>query len=247
VHFIQASADGRRLVNQGRPGRVALIEMTGPQMRGLELEHVNAGKVAISPDGRWAASGPVHGRAAVVWDFDSAEVVLRQPGRSETMTAAPVFSPDGRWLLICMGEEIVLYQVPVWTAPRWRIPRPEPIQISTPAAFSGDGELLAAGVHWRTIRLIRAGTGEELATLEAPGHDFVNAIDVSHDGRWIAAGTVAGEVHFWDLARIRPALRDLNLDWDGPPRLEPAEGPGVAPVRVEIAAEEPEAGTPARR
>ena len=234
VHSIQASADGRHLVLQGRQGRIALVEMKEPLPRGLELEHVNAGKVAISPDGRWAASGPVHGRAALVWNFDSAEVVLRQPGRSETMTAAPVFSPDGRWFLISMGEEIVLYEVPAWTAPRWRIAWPEPIQISTPAAFSGDGESWpSASTGARSVWSVRPAArsrdarGPRPRFRERARREPRRPVDRRRDG--------FGGSPSLDLARIRPALRDLNLDWEGPPRLSRRRRQ-AAPVRVEIVA-----------
>lgn len=60
--------------------------------------------------------------------------------------------------------------------------------------FAGNDEYLVSG-HYRSVRVWRAEDGKEMGVMAA---ESVNCLTVSHDGRWIAAGTMRGEVIAWD-------------------------------------------------
>jgi WD40 repeat protein len=61
-------------------------------------------------------------------------------------------------------------------------------------AFAANGEYLVSGGAGG-VRMWRVEDGEEMATVETK---YVLCLAVSADGRWIAAGTLYGEVLVWD-------------------------------------------------
>jgi len=60
--------------------------------------------------------------------------------------------------------------------------------------FSPDGECMFSGGD-SGVQVWRVKDGKPVATMEA---ELVRCLAVSNDGRWIAAGTVPGDVHVWD-------------------------------------------------
>ena len=70
--------------------------------------------IAISPDGRWAATGSHNSRDGVkVWSLPDGRFVKQFP--ESGVYATPLFSPDGRWLATNLGNELRL-----WTVGDWR-------------------------------------------------------------------------------------------------------------------------------
>jgi hypothetical protein len=136
----------------------------------------------------------------------------------------PCFSPDGRWLLAATEKEFL--QFAIGSQPtNWPLIRSYPRQnagfISGSAAFTADGKMLALQADKRNLSLREAATGRELATLTAiPQTMGVDNPRFSHHGRWLAVPSHIG-LQVWDLALIREHLREMNLDWDGPPDLPP--------------------------
>jgi WD40 repeat protein len=63
--------------------------------------------------------------------------------------------------------------------------------------FAANGEYLVSGGE-NGVRVWRVEDGEEIARLEA---SYVLCVAASKDGRWIAAGTLRGEVIVWDPER----------------------------------------------
>jgi serine/threonine protein kinase/WD40 repeat protein len=175
--------------------------------------------VALSPDGRWLATGS-HEKGAQVWRIghDAADRVAELPTDQGKSVA---FSPDGRWLLT----------------------RESPCRIWEPATgrevreiggrglgFSPEGRLLAVQDADKVIRLVEAETGRTLARLESPDLYDVGSAAFSPDGSRVVVTTDDGPaVHVWDLRAIRRTLADLHLDWAAPPFPEasPAVGAGM--------------------
>ena len=54
------------------------------------------------------------------------------------------------------------------------------------------------------VRICQVSDGKEIATLgkERGGQfkDWLHAIDISHDQKWVAAADIAGYVQLWQLA-----------------------------------------------
>lgn len=78
----------------------------------------------------------------------------------------------------------------------------------TTAAFSHDGQLVAAGSLDRTIRVWSVETGEELVRLE--GHEeAVYTLAFAPDGR-LATGSMDRSIRLWDVRASTPQAQVLN-------------------------------------
>jgi hypothetical protein len=88
-------------------------------------------------------------------------------------------------------------------------------------------------------KLIHAGTGNELATLEPPRDAGSASHRFSPDGTRLAVATGNHTIHVWDLLALRRGLAGIGLDWDLP-AYPPADRKGDArPIQVEVRSAEP--------
>ncbi len=160
--------------------------------------------VAVSPDGRWLATGS-HVRGAQVWRIDDGTKVADLPLNSPAGWTS--FSPDGKWLAV--GDGLL------WEVGSWREGR----QIRGIAGFSPDGRLVVVADPNRIIRLVELATGRTLARLESPDLCGVGDVAFSSDGARLVVSSndrPAPAVHVWDLRAIRKHLARIGLDWDAP-------------------------------
>jgi hypothetical protein len=149
------------------------------------------------------------------------------------------FSPDGRWLVEGSGTEYRAVETSTWQV-AWVIPRENGGGLPGVMAFSRDG-LLAVAHSPMLVKLYRAGTTEEVATLPAPDPHLLAGLCFSPDGGWLVASTEGNRLFAWDLRALRAGLARCSLDWDLPP-LPPADR--TPPVQLEV---EPGELHPARR
>ncbi len=190
--------------------------------------------IAVSPDGRWIATGAWHGSGVGIWDAQSGRVIQRLLPEAANANAA--FSPDGRWLVTGTGSEYGFWEVGSWLL-RHRIPRERAGELPGKMAFTRDGRLLAVALSRRTIRLVDPGSGRELATLQPRDRANINSLCFSPDGGQLGAATANKVIELWDLRRIRQQLAAMGLDWDRPP-LPPAERvQAPQALRVEVVTE----------
>jgi WD40 repeat protein len=223
-----ANMQGAVVMHRDRPGRWRPL---GP--------HPDTRSVAVSPDGRWVATGTHGDRGTRVKVWDARAGRLEKDLDVESPSAA-VFSPDGRWLMT-NGDGTRLWRVGSW--------RPGPLldALRQPAAFSPDGRLLAVTQPQGWVRLVEVDTAREVARLEGPHQERSEAICFSPDGTQLVVKTHQTTFHVWDLRLIRRRLGEMGLDWDQPSYPAPARDvkPGrLRPLQVEI---DPGAfGAPAR-
>ena len=196
------------------------------QGRVRHLPHYDCRCVAISPDGRWVASGSHSGSAARVWRADTGELVKELlPGVGLIYVR---FSPAGTWLATTGGG------LHLWCAGTWE--EGPKIGISDVFAFSPDESLLAAEDGTGRIRLLHPATGHELARLADPNQDSANFLLFTPDGRrLIGVSKVGRAVHVWELARLRDGLSELGLNWDAPSY--PPASPFTLPKTIAVNAE----------
>jgi serine/threonine protein kinase/WD40 repeat protein/tetratricopeptide (TPR) repeat protein len=202
------SADGRTiLMANGDQGAIVLHRETpyrfvpaGPQ--------VDVRYGALSPDGKWIATGS-HSLGAKVWEAASGRLAQSFPVSGPCNVA---FSPDGRWLVTGGGG------TRLWHTNTWQ-PGPE-IHANGDSlgwAFSPDSHLLALAGQQR-VRLIRPETGAEIARLASTEATKFEPLIFSPDGgELLIQGEDTQAIHVWDLQLIRRQLAELNLDWDDPP------------------------------
>jgi tetratricopeptide (TPR) repeat protein len=187
----------------------------------------NGHYVAISPDGRWLATGSHGSNGFQVWRLPDATLVARP----QTSYYGRVrFSPDGNWLMNQV-EPCRLWEVGTWREAR-RIG-------GLGLDFSPDGRLLVVQDPDRVLRLVEIATEHTLARFESPDHCTVEAAAFSPDGSRLVVTTQDGPaVHVWDLRAIRRQLAGRGLDWLAPAFSEgdPAGAalPALPPLRVDL-------------
>ena len=228
--YSDLSPNGRFLAVARRSNGTALV---------LDLEnrgelvtlgpHPNIQWVAVTPDGRFVATGTWQGVGVKVWNVATRQLLKDLPASSN---AKVLFSPDGRWLATS-ADDYRLYQVGSWKL-QWRIPVPRDGHGLNDLAFSPDGQTLAIGNHPRNIHLYASATGQRLAILEPPQQGLIVGLAFSSDGATLAALQRNRAVHLWDLRGIRQRLIELNLDWDQPPYGTAPDETALTPLRVEI-------------
>jgi serine/threonine protein kinase/WD40 repeat protein len=216
------------------PDEVLVLPLRAPGVRVKLKGHGEVLGVAISPDGRWAATveggPPGAGIDAVrLWDVRAGRAVTSLPHEGGYHSVA--FSPDGRRLVTSTIEEYRVWAVGTWE--RRRVIRRDWGLLGS-AAFSPDGRIMALAHSRHAVRLHDAATFAELATLEAPDPRHISWLSFTPAGGLLVA-TTDHAIQLWDLPAIRTQLRTMGLDWeppaDPPP---PSGGDPVTPLRVVV-------------
>jgi tetratricopeptide (TPR) repeat protein len=181
---------------------------------------------AVSPNGRWVATGSHWGTAPTVkvWDADTGKLEKELPVEGSSTVG---FSPDGCWLATTGGG------CRLWRVDSWE----EGPRIGGGAfAFSPDGKVLALQEGFGRVRLVDPNTGKEYARLEVPVQSRLYPQCFTPDGaRLITWAQDALALQIWDLRAIGQQLADIGLDWDLP--YEPANDTKPAPplqIRLEV-------------
>ncbi len=107
--------------------------------------------LAISPDGRWLATGNQEVGGVTIWSLPDGARVVRLPFEGQ---GKPAFSPDGKWL-VTSSEPSRL-----WEVGRWREVRQFR---GSPLTFSPDGRLMFVIDMSRALALVETETGRILA------------------------------------------------------------------------------------
>jgi len=205
------SRDGGSFVAAYDDGTVAAWDLTS-----LRRSAVPA---ARGPAAQAVAVGP-EGGALLVRRPASAAALSPSDGRTladlpmtDGLAASVEFSPDGLLALCVDRRAVLVYDAKTW-ALRRRIGIPD--NGVTSARFSPDSKYVLHDVSelgFGELRLVDVATGEVAMRYEGYGSP-INAVDISADGRWVAAGGWGGTVAVWDRATGRP-YADLRGHGDG--------------------------------
>ncbi len=169
--------------------------------------HEDTRFVAVSPDGRWAATGSHFGTKVKIWDASTGAFAHELPVEYGSYVC---FSPDGRWLATDGGG------AQLWAVVSWRA-GPH-VGAGGYPTFSPDGKLLALETGYGAVRLVDPDTGREYARLEDPNQDRCLSLAFSPDGtRLVTTTHDSPSIHIWDLRAIRGQLARMGLDWELPP------------------------------
>jgi serine/threonine protein kinase/WD40 repeat protein len=196
----------------------------------LLLGHERVNRVALSPDGCWAATGTFKGSDIKLWKL--AEEDRPQPVHTIPCGGAwSVFSPDGRWLVVVAGDENHFYKVGSW----------EPAEVIGDKRANGE-VVFAEGApvmavpydNRRHVGLLDPESGREIAVLAADNPQRIAGFSLSADGGRLAVGRSDNGVQLWDLRAVRRRLDDMGLDWDQPPYAPEEPDSGGQPLTLEV-------------
>jgi serine/threonine protein kinase/WD40 repeat protein/tetratricopeptide (TPR) repeat protein len=208
---VSTSSNGQVLVIPlGEQGDAVVVHRGRPEKR-VPLRHPGDVRfAAVSPDGRWVATG-CHWRAkdmVKVWDAQSGHPLATLPLQGSSRVG---FSPDNRWLVTSTtGEGCRLWAVESW--------QEGPSIRGEGFAFSADGKVLAVADGYGAARLVDPNSDKEYARLEAPIRSRLVPRCFTPDGtQLVVSGTESKLIHIWDLRSIGQHLVQMKLNWDLPP------------------------------
>ncbi len=188
--------------------------------RGLPAHHNAISDVALSPNGRWLATGS-QDTTVRLWDLsapDSAtnsKLLTGHTGRIMTLA----ISSDNRWL--ATGSDDTNARLWDLTAVN---PGDDSIVLAghknkiVEVAFSPDGHWLATSAEDGTVRLWDVTASDPAVRpkiLDGPMM-WIDALAFSPDGHWLAVGShdqsLGAYIHLWDLNKQDPAASPIVLN-----------------------------------
>jgi len=130
--------------------------------------------------------------------------------RSNETLVSSVFSPDGKWVALGMGNgKVAVVDVEgsvvvstFETNDENRAPRA--------LAFSPDGKVLAVGSEGTGLNLWSPSTGERLAQLD-DGNNFIRKVMFAADGKYLLSGSPADGVQIWGVPNATPFGQPAQL------------------------------------
>jgi eukaryotic-like serine/threonine-protein kinase len=221
------SRDGRLVALPIYAGGGLIFDPVDPAGSRRFLPHDDARAITVSPDGRWVVTGSHTSGTLRLWDALTDRFVHDFPSIPRPCSAA-LFSPDGRWLAVCINSRgWELLDTTTWLT-KTRFGH----AVGT-VAFSPDSAIFAIENHSKSyegsVALIEAATGRELARIDDPDGARAGEIVFSPDGTQLIATLLDQPlVRIWDLRAVRRRLAELDLDWSPAPAWGPA-APSLAP------------------
>ena len=167
--------------------------------------------LAVSPDGRWAATSYWHDETVLVWDLQEGKIASELVFGKHIFLA---FSADSKSLMTCRSDAMRAYQVQTWK-PTYSIPR-SGCALPGRMAFSYDGNFVACEIEPGIVGLIELATQEVLLRLQLPNQpSSIFWLEFSRDDSHLHMATYEpSQVSDWNLRNVRDELHDLGLDWD---------------------------------
>jgi len=197
IYSVAWSPDGKLISSGSYDKMVKLWDVeTGKEVRNLK-DHIDAVfSVAFSPDGQRLASG-AQDRTVKIWDVASGQRLFTLSDAQDGITSV-CFRPGGNEIAAA-GYDKTIY---VWnltatggTLAKSLIADEDSILV---LAYSPDGKVMVTSSADNSIRFRDADTLDPLRALENQP-DWVEALSVSPDGRWLAAGRYNGTLSLYDM------------------------------------------------
>jgi WD40 repeat protein/tRNA A-37 threonylcarbamoyl transferase component Bud32 len=197
VDTVVLSPDGRLLAAVAHDGLTLVWEAASGkkvrEFRGAALGSNIRKSAAYSPDGKWLAllgQIGVEIRNTVDWTVVQELKSAQGPFR---------FSPDGKHFVAGVTNGVALWEVGNW---RSRVLTNLDAGFNNLAVSFDAGQVVAAGESG-PVRYCDLRTS--LTTI-LEGKQDVNAVEISPNGKWLAAIYFGGEARLWDLAALQLVL-----------------------------------------
>lgn len=192
LYALAFAPDGRSLAAGGKDRIITQWDVaSGRRLRVYEGHAGDVYAVAFSPDAKMLISGGAD-RKVRIWLTDSGAQAADLPQHREQVLAV-AWSHDGRYMV--SGD--ITHAIRVWDARMSAMMRVVNVPGAVLAlAFAPDDSWFVAGVDDNQIRFFDMHGGAAIEALG--GHkDYVQALAVSADGRWLASGSRDRTVRLW--------------------------------------------------
>jgi WD40 repeat protein len=207
IYSVAFSPDGKLLASASYDKLAKLWDAsTGKEVRNLK-DHIDAVfAVAFSPDGKWLATGS-QDRSVKIWDVASGQRLYTLGDPSDGIVSL-AFSPSGKQIA-AGGYDKTIY---VWnltdkggTLAHTLIADEDSIlQI----LWSPDTKMIITSSADRSIRVRDSNSLDPISVFDNQS-DWVEALTVSPNSRWLAAGRYDGTVSVYDLNDHKQVLGPL--------------------------------------
>ena len=194
---------GRAIIGHGVGA--AVIDLDTPAGAPRQLNHLAAIYVALSPDGRWAATGNHNGAGAIVWDATDGRLVRKVLADHGSIHVW--FRPDGKELVTANIDGLTF-----WETETWKELRRIPTNGEADVVWDTGGKLMAYTASRYQVELQNAATRRPVATLEAPDDLQVLMMALTPGGDRLAVWSGRpSHTRVRDLRLLRNRLAELGL------------------------------------
>lgn len=207
IYSIAASPDGKLLASGSYDKLIKVWDVeNGKELRTLK-DHIDAVfAVTFSPDGKRLASG-AQDRTVKIWDVARGQRLFTLSEALDAVTTV-AFSPSGDQLAAAGADKFIrTYHL---TEKSGSLAESMIAHEDTilRVFYSRDGRTLISTSADRTIRIWDAETLTAIKVLEKQP-DWVQAMSISSDGKWLAAGRYDGSVSIYNLETYQQVLGPL--------------------------------------
>jgi WD40 repeat protein/serine/threonine protein kinase len=199
--------DGRHAVTVGQRPDMVLWDLVEHRVIREFWDHPDiVWAVAVSPDGRLAATGGQDKIKAKdfdirVWDLESGALLRRLSGHKQIISGLR-FTPDGRRLISTSYDRTLRF----WNIPTWSVDHTRPYwEMLAPLALSAKGHLLATGTPSGKLLLWDVDTRQLVDPLKERSHpSAMHGLAFLPDDNGLISAYRNGDVVLWDIDSAGP-------------------------------------------
>lgn len=213
IKAVALSAGGKALYTGDRLGRIEAWDWKNEKAVAIsDRHHQTIASLAVSPDGKMLAvggggnSGPID-FAISRWSIDGGELKPLSPANNPGAVTGMDVTPDGKTIALAHANEMFT----VWdrtTGKLLRKCRRDGQVDYADVAVSPDGKWLAVAGKPDVLLMPTRGDGESVELQTDEGVPLQTVVFTA-DGKYVAAGCLAGKLFIWDVAS-RKLLHTIN-------------------------------------